>query len=104
MLLSSASVVAEKSLSTKPPSLSPSSANNVAAFNSSHHLLQGTVFVIVQALIYLIRPNSSDVFSKTKMARSFSSVSIRRMFAAIADIPAGGEASPSSSRRGFPFS
>lgn len=72
-------------------------------------VMKGTLFVIVQALIYLILSNSSDVFSKTKMVRSFSfkparSVSIRRMFAAIADMPAGGEASPSSSRRGFPFS
>ncbi|KAI3683469.1 hypothetical protein L1987_83973 [Smallanthus sonchifolius] len=72
-------------------------------------LINGAVFVIVQALVYLILSNSSDVFSKTKMTRSFSfkparSVSIRRILAAIADMPPGGEASPSSSGRGFPFS
>ncbi|KAJ0623739.1 hypothetical protein HanIR_Chr01g0035531 [Helianthus annuus] len=74
-------------------------------------LIKGAVFMIVQALVYFILSNSSDLFSKTKkMSRSFSfkparSVSIRRIFAAIADMPPGGEASPSSSGRGFfPFS
>ncbi|KAL8259947.1 hypothetical protein R6Q59_027900 [Mikania micrantha] len=78
-------------------------------FSVEDLLIKGAVFVIVQALVYLILSNSSDLFSKTKIARSFSfkparSVSIRRMFAAIADMPPGGEASPSSSSRGFPFS
>ncbi|KAL8262945.1 hypothetical protein R6Q59_024294 [Mikania micrantha] len=69
----------------------------------------GAVFVIVQALVYLILSNSSDLFSKSKMVRSFSfkparSVSIRRIFASIADMPPGGEESPASSMRGFPAS
>lgn len=72
-------------------------------------LIKGAVFVIVQALVYLILSNSSDLFSKSKMVRSSSfkparSVSIRRMFAAIADMPAGGEQSLSSSNRGFSMS
>ncbi|KAK1426323.1 hypothetical protein QVD17_14994 [Tagetes erecta] len=80
-------------------------------FSFENLLLKGAIFVIVQALVYLILSNSSDLFStKTKnMVRSFSfkparSVSIRRMFAAIADMPPGGEVSPSSSGRGFPVS
>ncbi|KAF5822902.1 hypothetical protein HanRHA438_Chr01g0032991 [Helianthus annuus] len=58
-------------------------------------LIKGAVFMIVQALVYFILSNSSDLFSKTKkMSRSFSfkparSVSIRRIFAAIADMPPG---------------
>ncbi|GKB05969.1 hypothetical protein Tco_0834202 [Tanacetum coccineum] len=60
----------------------------------------------VQGLVYLILSNSSNVFSKSKMTKSFSfkparSVSIRRIFAAIAEIPSGGEESPSSSSRGM---
>ncbi|GJT21271.1 reverse transcriptase domain-containing protein [Tanacetum coccineum] len=60
----------------------------------------------VQGLVYLILSNSSNVFSKSKMTKSFSfkparSVSIRRMFAAIAEMPSGGEESPSSSSRGM---
>ncbi|KAI3743184.1 hypothetical protein L1987_60889 [Smallanthus sonchifolius] len=78
-------------------------------FSFDNLLIKGAVFVIVQALVYLILSNSSDLFSKTKMVRSFSfkparSVSIRRMFAAIADMPPGGEVSPSSSTRGVPVS
>ncbi|KVI00241.1 uncharacterized protein LOC112519247 [Cynara cardunculus var. scolymus] len=78
-------------------------------FSLEDLLIKGAIFVIVQALVYLILSNSSDVFSKSKMMRSFSfkparSVSIRRMFAAISDMPPGGEQSPSSSQRGFPFS
>ncbi|XP_071742143.1 uncharacterized protein [Rutidosis leptorrhynchoides] len=78
-------------------------------FSLEDLLIKGAVFVLVQGLVYLILSNSSDVFSKSKMIRSFSfkparSVSIRRMFAAIADMPSGGEMSPSSSTRGFPFS
>ncbi|XP_076912105.1 uncharacterized protein LOC143570310 [Bidens hawaiensis] len=78
-------------------------------FPLENMLIKGAAFVLVQALVYLILSSSSDLFSKSKMVRSFSfkparSVSIRRMFAAIADIPAGGEVSPSPSTRGFPFS
>ncbi|CAI0440676.1 unnamed protein product [Linum tenue] len=55
------------------------------------------LFVIVQALVYLVLTTSSTVFSKN-VKRSFSfkparSVSIRRMFAAISDAPVG-EPSP----------
>ncbi|GJW75006.1 hypothetical protein Tco_0134376 [Tanacetum coccineum] len=68
--------------------------------------LELSIFVIVQGLVYLILSNSSNVFSKSKMTKSFSfkparSVSIRRIFAAIAEMPSGGEESPSSSSRGM---
>ncbi|KAL3537281.1 hypothetical protein ACH5RR_000647 [Cinchona calisaya] len=55
------------------------------------------LFVLVQALVYLILSQSSNVFSKTQRSFSFKparSVSIRRMAAALADMPAGGELSP----------
>lgn len=63
-------------------------------------LMKVAMFALVQALVYLILSSSSDIFSKKKM-RSFSfkparSVSIRRILAAISDMPPGGEASPSS--------
>ncbi|CAN0891127.1 hypothetical protein LINGRAHAP2_LOCUS16826 [Linum grandiflorum] len=50
------------------------------------------LFILVQALVYLVLSTSSTVFSKN-IKRSFSfkparSVSIRRMFAAISDVPA----------------
>ncbi|KAK4364351.1 hypothetical protein RND71_015709 [Anisodus tanguticus] len=57
------------------------------------------LFVLVQALVYLILSKSSDIFSKTKRSYSFKtarSVSIRRMAAALADFPSGGEPSPTS--------
>lgn len=59
------------------------------------------VFFLVQVLICLILSKSSDVFSKTKKPRSLSfkparSVSIRRILAALSDMPPGGEPSPSS--------
>ncbi|KAL3622393.1 hypothetical protein CASFOL_033804 [Castilleja foliolosa] len=56
------------------------------------------LFVIVQALVYLVLSQSSNVFSKTPRSHSFKttrSLSIRRWAAALADIPAGGELSPS---------
>ncbi|KAH6793755.1 transmembrane protein [Perilla frutescens var. hirtella] len=58
------------------------------------------LFILVQALVYLILSQSSNVFSKGPAARSHSfkparSLSIRRWAAALADIPAGGEHSPS---------
>ncbi|MQM00240.1 hypothetical protein Taro_032982, partial [Colocasia esculenta] len=56
------------------------------------------VFVLVQALVYFILSNSSNVFSATRQAsfglRTVRSLSIRRMLAALADMPAGGETSP----------
>ncbi|PWA56772.1 hypothetical protein CTI12_AA414430 [Artemisia annua] len=75
-------------------------------FLSEDLLLKLSIFVIVQGLVYLILSNSSNVFSKSKLMKSFSfkparSVSIRRMFAAIADMPPGGEQSPSTSSRGM---
>ncbi|GJS67646.1 hypothetical protein Tco_0682210 [Tanacetum coccineum] len=75
-------------------------------FSSDDLLLKLSIFVIVQGLVYLILSNSSNVFSKSKMTKSFSfkparSVSIRRIFAAIAEMPSGGEESPSSSSRGM---
>ncbi|KAK3204992.1 hypothetical protein Dsin_019038 [Dipteronia sinensis] len=76
-------------------------------------LLKIDVFVLVQVLVYLILSNSSDIFSRNKMMRSLSfnparSVSIRRILAAIFDIPPGGEASPlsrgsRSARQEFPI-
>ncbi|OMO73110.1 hypothetical protein CCACVL1_17468 [Corchorus capsularis] len=66
-------------------------------------LMKVVMFMVVQALVYLILCNSSDVFDKNKKMRSLSfkrarSVSIRRILNAISDLPQGGEASPSSSR------
>ncbi|XP_011088870.1 uncharacterized protein LOC105169998, partial [Sesamum indicum] len=65
--------------------------------------LGGTVwkvclFILVQALVYLILSQSSTVFSTTPRSHSFKparSLSIRRWAAALADIPAGGDSSPS---------
>ncbi|XP_020270452.1 uncharacterized protein LOC109845591 [Asparagus officinalis] len=64
-------------------------------------LMKLAMFVLVQALVYLILSKSSNVFSpESKMrSRSFKparSVSIRRMLALISDLPPGGETSPSS--------
>lgn len=58
------------------------------------------VFLLVQALVYLILSKSSNVFSADSKMRSLSfrparSVSIRRMLALVSDLPAGGETSPS---------
>ncbi|XP_022147203.1 uncharacterized protein LOC111016209 [Momordica charantia] len=56
------------------------------------------VFFLVQILVYLILSKSSDVFSKnTKRSLSFRhvrSLSIRRILAALSDVPSGGEPSP----------
>ncbi|KAJ8770883.1 hypothetical protein K2173_021798 [Erythroxylum novogranatense] len=63
-------------------------------------LMKVAMFVLVQALVYLILSNSSNIFSKNKM-RSWSfkqarSASIRRILATVSDVPAtGGESSPS---------
>ncbi|KAL1221194.1 hypothetical protein V5N11_010996 [Cardamine amara subsp. amara] len=65
-------------------------------------LMKVALFALVQALVYLILLKSSRVFSKSnslKRAYSFRpmrSVSFRRILAALQDIPAGGEMSPSS--------
>ncbi|XP_058108484.1 uncharacterized protein LOC131251648 [Magnolia sinica] len=63
-------------------------------------LIKGALFILVQALVYLILSNSSNVFSTQMRSFSFKrarSVSIRRMLAALSDLPPGGEPSPSSS-------
>ncbi|OIT08403.1 hypothetical protein A4A49_23326 [Nicotiana attenuata] len=62
-------------------------------------LIKIGLFALVQALVYLILSNSSNIFSKTQRSYSFKTVrslSIRRIAAALADLPAGGEASPTS--------
>ncbi|XWS08330.1 hypothetical protein CRYUN_Cryun41cG0070200 [Craigia yunnanensis] len=66
----------------------------------SDFLMKVLMFVIVQALVYLILSKSSDIFSKNKM-RSLSfkparSLSIRRNLASISDLPQGVEPSPTS--------
>ncbi|KAJ0988452.1 hypothetical protein J5N97_006808 [Dioscorea zingiberensis] len=55
-------------------------------------LMKIAVFVLVQALVYLILSKSSNIFSTTKSMRSLSfrparSVSIRRMLAVLSDVP-----------------
>ncbi|KAI3448950.1 hypothetical protein Pfo_005615 [Paulownia fortunei] len=65
-------------------------------------LLKVALFILVQGLVYLILSQSSNVFSKIPRSHSFKTartLSIRRWAAELADIPAGGETSPSS--RGF---
>ncbi|XP_059311072.1 uncharacterized protein LOC132062539 [Lycium ferocissimum] len=62
-------------------------------------LVKVGLFALVQALVYLILSKSSNIFSKTQRSYSFKTVrslSIRRMAAALADLPVGGEPSPSS--------
>ncbi|KAL1300171.1 hypothetical protein HN51_044845 [Arachis hypogaea] len=63
-------------------------------------LLKVAVFFLVQALVYLILSNSSNIFSKNiKRTHSFKparSVSIRQMLALLSDFPPEGEPSPSS--------
>lgn len=61
-------------------------------------LIKVAMFVVVQALVYLILSKSSSVFSTktTKRSHSFKparSVSVRRMLAALSDVPVG-EPSP----------
>ncbi|KAK7243461.1 hypothetical protein RIF29_38258 [Crotalaria pallida] len=63
-------------------------------------LIKVAMFILVQALVYLILSNSSNIFSKNvKRSNSFKparSISIRRMLALISDLPPEGEATPSS--------
>ncbi|OWM69250.1 uncharacterized protein LOC116211691 [Punica granatum] len=75
------------------------------AVEDASTLAKVAVFLVVQALVCLILLNSSDLFSRNKMSRSFSfkparSVSIRRILAVISDLPLGGEPSPSGSSAG----
>lgn len=62
-------------------------------------LMKVGLFVLVQGLVYLILSKSSNIFSKTQRSYSFKTVrslSIRRIAAVLADLPVGGEPSPSS--------
>jgi hypothetical protein len=63
-------------------------------------LVKVAMFFLVQALVYLILSNSSNIFSKDiKRSNSFKparSVSIRRMLAYLSDFPPEGEPSPST--------
>jgi hypothetical protein len=55
------------------------------------------IFVLIQALVYLILSNSSNLFSTTKKSFSFrqlGSFRMRRMEAFLSDMPQGGEPSP----------
>ncbi|TVU28745.1 hypothetical protein EJB05_20276, partial [Eragrostis curvula] len=57
-------------------------------------LAKVAVFVLVQALVYLILRNSSNVFSKDSKLRSLSfrpmrSMSVRRVLAPLSDVPVG---------------
>lgn len=59
-------------------------------------VIKVVMFLVVQALVYFILSNSSNVFSDNKLMKSLSfkqtrSLSISRMIAAISDIPQGGE-------------
>ncbi|KAH6756031.1 transmembrane protein [Perilla frutescens var. hirtella] len=67
-------------------------------------LVKVALFILVQGLVYLILSQSSNVFSKTPRSHSFKTartLSIRRWAAALADVPAGSESSPSSAATGF---
>ncbi|WOH13023.1 hypothetical protein DCAR_0832532 [Daucus carota subsp. sativus] len=62
-------------------------------------VIKVVMFVVVQALVYLILSNSSNVFSDNKLIKSLSfkparSLSISRMLASISDFPQSGEGSP----------
>jgi formate--tetrahydrofolate ligase len=59
-------------------------------------LLKVGLFVLVQALVYLILAQSSSVFSSTKTLglRPSRSLSAHRMVALLSDLPLGWEPSP----------
>ncbi|GMN49556.1 hypothetical protein TIFTF001_018734 [Ficus carica] len=75
-------------------------------------VLKGVVFVMVQALVYVILSSSSNLFSRNKNMRSFSfkparSSSINRILASISDLPLGGDqplASPTTTTTTTQFS
>jgi hypothetical protein len=70
-------------------------------------LMKVAVFLLVQALVYLILTKSSNIFTEQSPMRSLSfrpmrSASVRRMLAYISDVPMAGEdttASPTYSVR-----
>ncbi|KAK3443522.1 hypothetical protein EUGRSUZ_B03635, partial [Eucalyptus grandis] len=79
------------------------SAMELFSSSLSDVLTKIAMFLVVQALVYLILSKSSDVFSKDKKPRSLSfkparSNSIRRILAAISDVPTGSELSPRPER------
>lgn len=60
-------------------------------------LVKVSMFILVQALVFLVLSNSSNIFSATERSQSFRpsrSVSLRRMLAVLSDLPPGGELSP----------
>ena len=64
-------------------------------------LVKIALFLLVQALVYCILSNSSNLFSNSPPRspgnfRPARSVSIRRFLAALSDMPAGGELSPTT--------
>lgn len=66
--------------------------------------LKVVLFILVQGLVYVILTQSSNVFSKTQRSNSFKTVrslSIRRWAAALADIPAGSDDSPTAATAFF---
>ncbi|XP_077234618.1 uncharacterized protein LOC143876808 [Tasmannia lanceolata] len=67
--------------------------------STSEFLMKTAIFALVQALVYLILSKSSNIFSPNMRSLSFKtarSVSIRRILAALSDMPPDGENSPSS--------
>ncbi|KAG9133862.1 hypothetical protein Leryth_017948 [Lithospermum erythrorhizon] len=69
----------------------------IVSSSFGYMLFKVALFIAVQALVYVILSKSSNVFSKMPRSYSFRtarSVSIRRMAAALADIPSAGELSP----------
>jgi hypothetical protein len=70
------------------------------SLGADNMLMKVALFVLVQALVYLILSKSSTIFSKTAKRslsfRSARSVSINRILAFISDMPTGCELSPVS--------
>ncbi|RWW09238.1 hypothetical protein GW17_00027280 [Ensete ventricosum] len=64
-------------------------------------LVKLAAFLLVQALVFVILIKSSHVFSSLPATsasfRRLRSASIRRLLAALSDLPAGDEPSPASS-------
>ncbi|XP_048575282.1 uncharacterized protein LOC125556638 [Triticum urartu] len=79
------------------------SAMDLDLASCSEALFKFAVFVLVQALVYLILSQSSDVFSGARSLSSFRrparSVSLRRMVTQLlTEMPAGGELSSPAAR------
>ncbi|KAL8542433.1 hypothetical protein ACS0TY_003337 [Phlomoides rotata] len=67
-------------------------------------VLKVGLFILVQGLVYVILTQSSNVFSNVQRSNSFKTVrslSIRRWAAALSDIPAGSDDSPTAARAFF---